>query len=273
MFATGQAAGVAAPWFGSEAFWIFITGLAAVIALVLSQLPPLRDLLKRVRVTMQPYSTINITHFIGNPNVHLFVQLFNDGGRSVRIRSLELRLSADGVDLVLPAQTYNRQDNASVNLLFVPFTIEAGKEWSGNVKFFVLWTRNEEQIAKEFIKDLRENIQTKLAAQRSLTTYPPGTPASTSAPAALVEADQPLVDHAIAFYERFNKWRASDYEATLTLTCEPARASATRRFRFTLFEADVEELKARTGQYKYGFGIYLESQNQQEVWARVKSVS
>jgi|SRR5450759_4086324 hypothetical protein len=98
----------AAPFYFDWTFW---TAVVAVLALVLSQFPPVRVLLRQTRLSMQPYDRLNVTHWLGNPNVNLHVQLVNTGGRPVRVRSLVLELSPDdGAQFSLPAQTYSRAD-------------------------------------------------------------------------------------------------------------------------------------------------------------------
>jgi len=42
---------------------------------------------------MQPYARLIVTHYVGNPNVILHVQLTNSGGRDIRVVSLTLRLT------------------------------------------------------------------------------------------------------------------------------------------------------------------------------------
>ena len=55
-------------------------------------------------------------------------------------------------------------------------------------------------------------------------------------------------------------------------TCEPSRASVIRRFRFTLFESDVQDLDEHTSRYKNGFGVYLTDAQVIEVNPRIQSL-
>jgi hypothetical protein len=59
------------------------------------------------------------------------------------------------------------------------------------------------------------------------------------------------------FFRAHRFWQPGEYAAHLIATCEPSGASVERRFRFTLFESDVEALDGRTSRYKYGFGVHL----------------
>jgi hypothetical protein len=57
-------------------FWI---ALGTILALVLSQLPPLRILLRRARLTVQPFRRMLLYHAVGNPNSALVLILENHG--------------------------------------------------------------------------------------------------------------------------------------------------------------------------------------------------
>ncbi len=80
------------PFYLDWTFWAFVT---AALALILSQLPPVRLLFRRATITLQPYDRLNVTHYLGNANAHLHVRLRNTGGRAVRVSSLSLLLTRD----------------------------------------------------------------------------------------------------------------------------------------------------------------------------------
>ena len=72
-------------WYQDPDFWTGVTGVVAVAALVLSQVPPLRVLLRRAKIDVRPHSRITISHWMGNPNFHHLLFIANDGGRRVTI--------------------------------------------------------------------------------------------------------------------------------------------------------------------------------------------
>src|SRR5579864_2841653 len=84
--------------------WIAI---GTILAMVLSQLPPLRVLLRRPRLHVQPFHRIVFYHFVGNPNCNLVLILENRGGRKITIEGMSLELSKDGrLAMTLPAGGY-----------------------------------------------------------------------------------------------------------------------------------------------------------------------
>jgi len=243
--------------------WTFWAAVVAVLALVLSQLPPVRVLLRRTRLSMQPYDRLNVTHWLGNPNVNLHIQLLNTGGRTVRVRSLTLELSTDeGVKLSLPAQTFSRADGTPGTFLFVPFGLEPDKEWANFVGFFAPFNMTDERTSKQLIKELKSDIGVKL---RDLSQ-------EARDQKELVEGQAACVAKLQEFFRNHNKWGPGEYTATLKVQCTPDRGSQVRKFRFTLFEADVQELEERACRYKYGAGVYFAEPDQTEVYPRIKDL-
>src|SRR5712691_6475060 len=87
--------------------WKFWSVAVAVIALILSQLPPIHILLRRAKLDVEAYSRMLLTHKVGNPNAQLHLIISNPGGRELRIKGILLRLRRGTEDeFVLPAQNY-----------------------------------------------------------------------------------------------------------------------------------------------------------------------
>lgn len=243
--------------------WTFWAAVVAVLALVLSQLPPVRVLLRQTRLSMQPYDRLNVTHWLGNPIVNLHVQLLNTGGRPVRVRSLGLELSPDeGAKFSLPAQTYSRADGTPGSFLFTPFSLEPDKEWANFVGFVAPFSMNDERTSKQLIKELKADISVKLRDQ----------PQEARDRKELVEGDAKRVEKLQEFFKSNMRWRSGEYTAVLKLQCDPEQASQVRKFRFTLFEADIQELDERVSRYKIGAGVYFTDTEQMEVYPRIKDL-
>ena len=83
------------PFYQDWKFWSFIISGVAVL---LSQLPPVRILVKPKRLDVEVHNRVNITHKVGNPNFGMHVSLGNSGGRNLRIRELKLKIQKDGED-------------------------------------------------------------------------------------------------------------------------------------------------------------------------------
>ncbi len=142
--------------------WSFWAVVLAAIAVILSQLPPIHQLVRPGKLSMELYSRIHITHKIGNPNVSLHVILTNTGGRSVRVKGITLRLGRDGKDVaVLPAQNYLQEPNDKTTVLFTSFFVKPKEEWAHIVNFLNYFSRADEKKYRAAELALKTNILEK----------------------------------------------------------------------------------------------------------------
>lgn len=242
--------------------WTFWTAALALIAVVLSQLPPVRVLARRTKVLLEPYSFLQVTEAFGNPNVNLHVHLTNAGGRDVTIHSLNLTLKGEDGQFELPARTFTAPGGQG-DRLFTRFVLKPGGEWGNIVNFHKPFSAGDERELRQLIKDLKATIN-KALVERS---------AEELEKKELVEAPPGKVTPLLEFFAHHNRWRAGEYEATIRVECKPTKTSASRYFRFTLFEADVHDLtKERTEKYKYGFGVYIPDKDRMEVRPQIKDL-
>jgi len=167
------------------------------------------------------------------------------------------------VSTTLPAQTFAWPDAATASMIFTPLTLEPDEEWAAFVSFFVPFSTTDEREFKRLAKDLRADINSKLIARRR----------AGEDPKELVEADVARVTPVTAFFRAKRFWQAGEYAVRLTAACEPAKATVTRRFRFTLFESDVQDLDERETRYKNGAGVYFTDAEQVEVNPLVRELS
>ncbi|SLJ85908.1 hypothetical protein [Psychrobacter sp. DAB_AL43B] len=99
--------------------WKFWSAFFALLALILSQMPPIHILLRRAKLDLEVYSRIFITHKVGNPNLQIHLILRNIGGRVIRVKKMNAVILRDNKKVMsLPAQTYvaNQKDNQLVLL-------------------------------------------------------------------------------------------------------------------------------------------------------------
>ncbi len=78
------------PLYLDWSFWAVVVALAAVI---LSQIPPIKELIKKAKLDLEVHSKILITHKVGNPNLQLHLLITNIGGRKIRIKDIRVSLS------------------------------------------------------------------------------------------------------------------------------------------------------------------------------------
>ena len=124
--------------------WSLWAVVVAAIAVVLSQIPPIKELLKKAKLDLEVYSKISITHKVGNPNLQLHLILSNIGGRNVRVKDINVSISSDGNFLAtLPAQNYLQKQNDQSTLLFTTFSLKPGQEWAHITNFLNFFNRED----------------------------------------------------------------------------------------------------------------------------------
>ena len=226
--------------------WQFWAAVVAAFALVLSQLPPVVLWFRPRRLEVEVHSRIQVTHKVGNPNVGMFVSVRNTGGRELRIRSLRIVLSRDNSLLVnLPAQNYFASPSSQASqasVLFVPFTLRPGDTWAHGTNFLNFFDRTTEKLYRESESKLGADIRRKLDARIKNDRNP-------------VVAEQELVVPFMKLFDQLFIWKPGEYVAELIVEAEPGLASFSRKYRFTLYESDSDDLRAHTEDYRFGGGV------------------
>ena len=139
--------------------WSFWAVLVATLALILSQLPPVHLLFRRCRLDVEPYSRIHLTHKVGNPNAQLHLILTNVGGRSVKVKEINLKFTRDGKDVAfLPAQNYLQNPGDKATVLFTSFSLKPKEEWAHIVNFLNYFSRADEKKYRSAESSLKQSI-------------------------------------------------------------------------------------------------------------------
>ncbi|WP_313041955.1 hypothetical protein [Pseudomonas sp.] len=225
------------PFFQDWKFWSFAVSFAAI---VLSQMPPIHLLIRPRRLDVEVHSRIQLMHRVGNTNVGLVVGITNSGGRALRIRAMRADLTRDGRLLAsLPGMSYFETPSSTATVLFVPFLLKPNESWSHGVCFFNAFDRQTEKTYRSCLSRLKADIRQKLDAQPSDRKE-------------MVEAEPEAVSPFAEMFNRFFNLEPGEYTVSLTVTAEPGSASYSKKYRFTLFESDTEELRAQSERYKFG---------------------
>lgn len=226
--------------------WTFWAVVVAALAIFLSQLPPVHMLLKRAKLDMELYSRIHITHKVGNPNLQLHLILSNVGGKTIKIKGITSAIKRDGNQIaVLPAQNYLQNPNDTTTLLFTRILLKPKEEWAHIVNLLNYFSRSDEKKYRDGEMRLKADIFEKRSALQNKDT--------------LVEADAQYVAVFLSMFDEKFMWYPGDYEIRIAVDAEPKRANVVKSYRFTLFESDSEELSKTKDDYKYGDGIYWQS--------------
>ncbi len=142
--------------------WSFWAVIVAFIAVLLSQIPPIKELVKKAKLDLEVYSKISITHKVGNPNLMLHLIITNIGGRNIRIKDICVSLSRDGkVLFLLPAQNYLQNQNDQNTLLFTTFSLVPNQEWAHIANFLNLFDRVDEKKYQDIEGDMIADYRAK----------------------------------------------------------------------------------------------------------------
>lgn len=228
--------------------WSFWAVFVAAAALILSQLSPIHELVRRAKLTLELHSRIHLTHKIGNPNVQLHVILANVGGRSVRVREITINLRRDGKDVAaLGAQGYLQESTDKNAVLFTGFRLKSKEEWAHIVNFFNYFPRADEKRFRAAELALRTDIIDKKKFPENKDR--------------LVEADPKYLPALDKLFDEKFIWLPGEYELNISVWTSDSKVNANQKYRFTLFESDSTDLSNVKADFKYGDGVYYDSGN------------
>lgn len=233
------------PFFLNWTFWQWVVSLSA---LILSLTPYALRFIKGSHISLHMMGRILIQHTMGNPNITLFLNIQNNGGLPVRIRSITLELHKGDKVYTIPAKSYYPDASESKMAILAPFRLLPEHDWSHGIYFYPDFSRDEDIEYRNLTGKIKTNIQAKI---------PPTPPAllQNQAPA-LYEADAPLTQSAIQFFDSHFMWGTGEYMGMVTIHTEPSQATLNKKFQFTLFETESDELRSYSKDYKYGLGVY-----------------
>lgn len=245
--------------FGFLSDWTFWSALVALVALLLSQLPPVKSWFEGARLDLELYSRIHLSHKVGNPNVQLHLILENTGGRRVRVKSMQLDIERDGKKVAsLDAPNYLLEPQDNQTLLLTPFTLYPEEEWSHSVNFLNYFNREEEKKYRSAEKSLKDFVR---------KTNKGGDNAE------IVRADENLVKPFMDIFESKFIWGAGEYKIKVLIETESQKTDTCKTFRFTLFESQSEELAAVKKGYSAGDGIFWDSGNHLGLVTQIEEVN
>lgn len=225
--------------------WKFWSALIALLALILSQLPPIYVFIRRAKLDLEVHSRIFITHKVGNPNLQIHLILRNVGGRVVRIKKMNANILRDNKKVMsLPAQTYVASPKDNQLILLTSFDLKPQTEWSHLVSFLNYFDRSDEKLYREAEIKLKNEISRRIdkSGEKNPVVAPPE----------IVEPFNKLLESNF-------KWFAGDYLLEIVIETDTLRANVSRKYRFTIFESQTESLMDHKKGYPSGDTIFWES--------------
>ena len=235
--------------------WSFWAVVVAFIAIALSQLPPVHQLLKKAGIDFELYSKISITHKVGNPNLQLHSLISNIGGRKVRIKNIDASIERDGIQIVtLPAQNYLQTPNDQSSVLFTIFSLNPGEDWGHIINLLKFFGREDEKQYRELEAKMFADFRKKHAKIKEKLE-------ELKEPIKLESQNvKPFQD----FLKRHFIWLPGEYKLTVNIFTDQESANISKSFSFTLFESHSDQLRAITEKLKYGGGILWEPKDIQQ---------
>jgi len=223
-------------FFESPQLWI------ATLALIFSQLPPLRDLVRGTKICINTKEQITLTTFLGRLDAGIFLDIHNTGGKAVSIAKIDCIIQKDKDHVWnLPARTYFLGQN---EFLLGGISLKPGEHWSNSIRCYDLLEEEEEEEVY--------TIVSKFSAwqnRNSVNTTPTATnPFET-------EASAELVNSATNFFKKHFNLRRGNYQLFITALSESNKILCVKGFSFILFDSYIHTLQADTDEYKYGKGI------------------
>ncbi|GAB2928372.1 hypothetical protein [Rheinheimera gaetbuli] len=236
--------------------WKFWSVAISFTALVLSQLPPIHILMRKARLDLEVYSRIFITHKVGNPNLQVHLILRNVGGRSLRVRKIDVKIARDGQNIMyLPAQSYVSDPKDNQLVLLTSFNLKPEEEWNYLTSFLNYFDRNDEKTYREAELKLKNEIirQKDEHGEKHFALAPP-------------EIVKPLNE---LFNRKYN-WQPGDYSLEISIATDNSKANISKQFRFTIFESQSDSLIQHKEGYPSGAGIYWDSPVYAGIWVNVE---
>jgi len=223
--------------------WGFWSAIAALFALVLSQLPPIRLWLKSKNLDVEIHGNIQVTHKIGNPNLGAYLTIYNSGGRTVQIRSISMSIYRDRTLIgEYPANTYFETSSSSIPLFLVPFKLEPGEGWAHSITLLNSFERALDKRVRDCESALRTDIRMKLERRPDGDKTP-------------VVAEPHFLEPFYALFNQLFIWLPGEYKAVLNVKTEKTGEVFAMNYKFTLFESESAELRSHVEDYQFGGGL------------------
>ena len=145
--------------------------------------------------------------------------------------------------------SYLPSESESKQALLAPFRLMPEQDWSHGIYFYPPFSREDDMEFRNITSKLKANIQSKI----------PLTPQNipNNSTSQLYETDPQFLQPIMHFFNNHFMWNTGEYTGTITVHTEPTKATISKKFRFTLFEAESAELRNYCEDYKYGLGVYF----------------
>jgi hypothetical protein len=241
------------PFYLELEFWSI---MIASIAIILSQVSPVKLWFKKAKLEIDTYESIWISHHVGNPIVQINLILKNIGGRKISINKIFIDIFRDGEKIsTLPLKNYLDKLNDTSYLQFGKFELEPNKEWNHGAKFLNFFSREDSKKYKEAERNIKNEIE-KLKVPTDQNK--------------IIKADQSFTKPFIELFDKHFQWKDGNYSLNLHIKTEDNTANIVKTIKFTIFESLKEEFESDKIRYESGDRIFWYSDNYNGEWIDIE---
>jgi hypothetical protein len=222
--------------------------LIAIAALVLSQIPPVSQLLKGRRVRMMLARQFSVWHVMGRVHVDIVVGIRNVAGRDIFISRIDCFVVDDqgrGRSLAVPTYLQAASGSDASEFVLNGLLLAPGDYWSHILRC------SEELTDRE--QDELEEIRRRFDAA-GISDFAPQNEGAT-----LPEADAALLDQAVGYFNRHFWLLSGHYRLLITATSQSGNGkdvvAGVAGCGFTLYDGNIVALRSIVDKYRYGFGV------------------
>jgi hypothetical protein len=224
----------------------------SVVAVVLSQLPPLRTFVSSAKLDVDLNRNLQVRHIVGDIDLLPYVQISNSGSAPGVIGTIEIiitRKDTPSFKKVLTAQSYFLKPT-SVGLNQTPTAIPFGRiavppheTWDTYAEFF------ETPSSARRIEMARMQSNVSLQIQDALKAIsPPNTK--------LAEiSDELFTELSSNANARLKDFTIGEYILRARVLSTESQLLTEKCYTFAVYEGHISQLNAITEQYRYGAGI------------------
>jgi hypothetical protein len=249
-------------WYKSSSFWSISI---AVIALILTQLPPIIQWSPKIDLAIQHDNSIGVNNAIGIIGHNLTIELSNAGNRTLNIERIELEVSApNGTKRILSAESFSPSSangGQVINLPVNSIKLKPQESATGFVFFNQIISPNVEEKYNE----IRLSISQSIFDRQQEIEW------GALNPRASIEASDELVDLAIEFFDEHYDLEKGLHKVALLVHTQEREEPFTVLLEYTTYGFHIETVRSQTVDYKYGAGIFKPSANSKQVWLKVRS--
>lgn len=223
---------------------IVITAIVSFASLGVSAGPKLVMRFKGEQMDFTIPARAQLTHKLGIPNLHYFLQIDNSGGKDLRVQSVVAKVSCDGAEELVFDEINVLPEGVQLGTwqFFVPFKLKQGDFWLRYTSSMPKLSRKDDQRLLQVTKDIRDEI----------TSRTPATPLATP-----ISANPVVVAPCEAFFDEKFYWKAGEY--TVSVSIEWSGGTCTKNFRFVLHESQSQILSDNRRGIVTGDGVYWNS--------------